>query len=112
MPRRRPSTTFTPVFDHTAITLAFCASVILATNTDTTVPGLLITLALAAASAHYAFRTRTELFLLYAVLYSAIAIDAWVWNTFTGTALRSFVLLATSVVCVVSLVLAHRKFRR
>ena len=109
--RVRPSTTFTPVFDHTAITFAFWSALIFATNRDTTTAGLLITLALAAASAHYAFRMKSEAFLLYAAIYAALAIDVWAWNTFTGTGVRSLVLLVTSVAAVSSLLVLHRRFK-
>lgn len=110
--RVRPSTTFTPVFDHSAINLAFWSAIILATNNDTSTPGLLLTLAIAAGSAHYAFRTKSEAFLLYAAIYSAFAIDAWAWNTFTGTEVRSLVVLITSVAAVSALLVLHRRFRK
>ncbi|HJW93134.1 MAG TPA: hypothetical protein VJ901_05915 [Thermoanaerobaculia bacterium] len=110
--RVRPSTTFTPVFEHTAITFAFWSALIVATNNDTASTGLLITLILAAASAHFAFRTNTETFLLYAAIYSALAIDAWAWNTFNTTGVRSLVVLITAVAVVAILFALHRRFRK
>lgn len=109
--RVRPATTFTPVFDHTAITLAFWGAVILATNRDTTSIGVLFTLTLAALAAVYAFRTHTEAFLLYAVLYATLAVDVWVWRTFPGATLSSFVTLVTIIGAVIGLTMAHRRFR-
>jgi len=109
--RMRPATLFTPVFDHTAITLAFWGALILATNRDTTTLGVLFTLTLGALSALYAFRSGSEAFLLYAVLYATLAIDVWVWRTFEGTTISSFVTLVTIIAAVIGLTIAHRRFR-
>ena len=109
--RTRRKTTITPVFDHTAITLGFFGALILTTNRDTTTTGLLLTLAIAAASTLFAFRTNVEPFLLYAVLFATLAIDVWVWNTFSGDTLRPLITLATAIGAVAALMAAHRRFR-
>ena len=109
--RTRPATTFTPVFDHTAITLAFWGGVILATNSDTSTIGVLITLALGVFAAMYAFRTNTEAFLLYAVIYGTLAVDVWVWRMFPGPTLSPFITLITIIAAVIGLTIAHRRFR-
>jgi Predicted membrane protein (DUF2157) len=109
--RTRPATTFTPVFDHTAITLAFWGGLILATNRDTTATGVLITLTIGLFSALYAFRTNTEAFLLYAVIYGTLAVDVWVWRAFPGPTLSPLVTLITIIAAVIGLTIAHRRFR-
>lgn len=109
--RTRTKTTFTPVFDHTALTLGFFGALILTTNRDTTTTGLVLTLAIAAASTFFAFRTNVEPFLLYAVLFGTLAIDVWVWNTFSGDTLRPLITLGTAIGAVAALMAAHRRFR-
>lgn len=109
--RARTATTFTPVFEHTAITLAFWGSLILASNEDTATIGVLFTLTLGALSTVYAFRTNTEAFLLYAVIYATLAIDVWVWRAFPGPTLSPFITLVTAIAAVIGLTMAHRRFR-
>lgn len=109
--RARTATTFTPVFEHTAITLAFWGSLILAKKEDTATIGVVFTLVLGAAATVYAFRTNTEAFLLYAVIYGTLAVDMWVWRAFPGPTLSPFVTLVTAIAAVIGLTMAHRRFR-
>jgi len=110
--RIRPKTTFTPVFEHTALTLAFFGGMILAVNRDTTTVGMLITLVLAAASAAYAFRVNVEPFLLYAALFATLAVDSWLWHLFEGDmTICSLLTLVSTIAAVAGLMAAHRRFR-
>jgi len=109
--RARTATTFTPVFEHTAITLAFWGALILAANREAATAGVLITLTLSVLATMYAFRTNTEAFLLYAVIYGTLAVDIWVWRTFPGPTLSPFITLITAIAAVIGLTMAHRRFR-
>jgi hypothetical protein len=109
--RARKATIFTPVFDHTALSLAFVGALILATNRDTSGIGVLVILTLATATAIYAFRSNTESYLLYAAIFTTIALDAWVWQNLHDDALRSFLTLILAIGAVAGLMTAHRRFR-
>ena len=109
--RVRPATTFTPVFEHTGITLAFWGALLLTFDSDTTHVGMLVMVVLAVGAAVYAFRSKTEAFLLYAAIYLTIALDAWTWKLLQDEAPRLLVMLITAVSAVVALFIAHRRFR-
>jgi Predicted membrane protein (DUF2157) len=109
--RARTTTTFTPVFEHTGITLAFWGALILAADEVTATAGVLITLTLGALATVHAFRTNTEAYLLYAVIYGTLAVDMWVWRAFPGPTLSPFVTLVTAIAAVIGLTMAHRRFR-
>jgi Predicted membrane protein (DUF2157) len=109
--RARKATIFTLVFDHTALSLAFVGALILATNRDTSGIGVLVMLTLATATTIYAFRANNEAYLLYAVIFTTIALDAWVWQNLHGDALRSFLTLILAIAAVAGLMSAHRRFR-
>jgi hypothetical protein len=109
--RFRKATVFTPVFDHTALSLAFAGALILTTNRETSDVGVLVTLALAVVTAVYAFRADAEPYLLYAAIFTTIALDTWIWQNLSGDALRSFLTLILAIAAVVFLMTAHRRFR-
>lgn len=109
--RSRRDTQFTPVFDHSAILLAFFGALILTTNRDTTTLGVVITLVIAAASALYAFRTRVEPFLLYGVIFSTLAIDVWAWQIFDDKTICAGITLFIVIAMAAGLMTAHRRFR-
>jgi hypothetical protein len=98
--RLRTKTTFTPVFDHTAFTLAFWGAIAL----DGDAQRVTLTLLLAAAAVVYGFRTRAEAFVLYGFIYAAIAIVVSVG----GPASAFFVCVAA----VAALAFVHWQFRR
>jgi len=70
---RRPE--FTPLFDQFAVNLAFWGSLILTAHSGTKLVGLLVTLLIAAGAVWLGFRQRRELFVMYAFVYTIIAIN-------------------------------------
>jgi hypothetical protein len=110
--RARPATTFTPVFDHTAFTLAFWGGVILANSHEQHTLGLAITLVVAAASVAYGFRSGREAFIVYAFLYATFATDAWILSVASsrGT-MPALLMLVTAIAAMVGLYATHRRFR-
>jgi len=57
-----------------------------------------------------AFRSNVEAFLLYAVIYSTLAIDSAVWGL--DDVLKALVCFLTAIAAVAGLMIAHRYFRR
>jgi len=99
---REPS--FAGVFDEFAINLAFWGSLILAANSDTRFAGLLITVAIAGAALWWGFRQRRELFVMYAFVYTIIAI-----NIFVAEAL---VVLVSAIAAIAALFVIHARFQK
>ncbi len=110
--RIRKQTTFTPVFDHTAITLAFWGSLILTFNQTAQWIGLTLTLLLALFAVIYAFRKNAEPFLFYAAIYATIAIDAASFDLIDDSIARMFIVMVSAIVAVVMLLVIHMRFRR
>lgn len=106
----RKKRTFSPVFDHYAANLAFWGSLILSADKDLRLLGCAIALALAAASAIYGFKTRTEMFVIYACIYGVIALDIAVVDVVPD--LAALFIMMSSIVAVVSLFLIHAQMRK
>ena len=95
---------FAPVFDQFVVNLAFWGALILTANSDTNVAGLLITLAIAGAALWWGFRQRRELFVIYAFVYTIIAI-----NIFVAQAL---VVLVSAIAAIAALFVIHGRFQK
>lgn len=106
----RKQKTFSPIFDHYAANLAFWGSLILSADKDLRLLGCLIALALAAASAIYGFKTRSEMFVIYACIYGVIALDIAVVDLVPD--LAALFIMMSSIVAVVSLFLIHARMRK
>ena len=66
---------FKPLFDQFAINFAFWGALALTTNHGFRFLGLLITMALGVGAVMWGFRQRRELFIMYAFVYTIIAIN-------------------------------------
>jgi hypothetical protein len=108
--RYRKESTFTPVFDHYAANLAFWSSLILSADSDLRLLGCAIALGLAALSAMYGVKTRSEMFLIYAAIYGVIALDVAAFDLVSG--LAPFFIMMSSMVAIVSLFVIHAKMRK
>jgi len=108
--RYRKKRTFSPVFDHYAANLAFWGSLILCADKDVRLLGCAIALGLAACSAVYGFKTRSEMFLIYACVYGVIALDIAVVDMVPD--LAALFIMMSSVVAVVSLFVIHAQMRK
>lgn len=106
----RKQKTFSPVFDHYAANLAFWGSLILSADRDLRLLGCAIAVALAAASAIYGFKTRSEMFVIYACIYGVIALDIAVANFIPE--LAALFIMMSSIMAVVSLFLIHAQMRK
>ncbi len=95
---------FTPLFDQFAINIAFWGCVILTFVSDSRALGLVVTLILAAAVLRHGFRSRREIFIMYAFIYTLIVINILVAEV--------FVVLASTVVAIVGLFVIHAEFRK
>lgn len=110
--RLRTRRTFTPVFDHFAATLAFWGGLILSLGSrDTRLLGSAITIALAVASARYGFKTRSEMFVIYAWIYGLIAINAALDYLVPGE-LGVFLAMVSSIVAIIGLFIIHARMRK
>ncbi|HEY6843271.1 MAG TPA: hypothetical protein VI391_03825, partial [Thermoanaerobaculia bacterium] len=95
---------FTPVFDQFAINIAFWGALVL-TATDGTKPiGVLVTLALAALAVRLAFVQKRELFVMYAFIYTIIAINIVI--------LEPFFMLVSAVGAIAGLFVIHAIFQQ
>ncbi|HJT18537.1 MAG TPA: DUF2157 domain-containing protein [Thermoanaerobaculia bacterium] len=73
---------FQPVFDQIAINIAFWGALVFTTIDGTKPLGLLATLAIAAAAVRLAFVQKREMFLMYAFVYTIIALNILLPNPF------------------------------
>lgn len=106
----RKTKTFSAVFDHYAANLAFWGSLILSADKDLRLLGCAIAVGLAACSAIYGFKTRNEMFLIYACVYGVIALDIAVVDLVPD--LAALFIMMSSIVAVVSLFLIHAQLRK
>lgn len=70
---RQPA--FAPMFDQFAINFAFWGAIALTTDHSLRFLGLLVTIALGAGAVMWGFRQKRELFVMYAFVYTIIAIN-------------------------------------
>jgi len=99
---RRPE--FAPLFDQFAINLAFWGSLILTAHSDTKLIGLLVTLLIAAGAVWLGFHQRRELFLMYAFVYTIIAINIVV--------AEALLVLVSTVAGIAALFVIHAAFQK
>jgi hypothetical protein len=95
---------FAPLFDQFAINIAFWGALVLTANSDTKFVGLLVTLIIAAASVQWGFRQRRELFLMYAFVYTIIAINIVIVET--------LIIMLSAILGIVGLFLIHARFQK
>ena len=95
---------FAPLFDQFAIHIAFWGCVILTASSEARALGLVVTLILAAAVLRHGFRSRREIFIMYAFIYTLIVINILVAEI--------FVVFASTVVAIVGLFVIHAEFRK
>jgi hypothetical protein len=110
--RARPSTDFSPLFEHFAAALGLSAGLSLCFQNNTRVVGCLWTIVLAAVVIAWGVRTRRESFVLYAFLYGVIAIDVLVIDSIgdqEGLALL-FVVFST-IAAIVGLIVIHARMK-
>ena len=95
---------FAPLFDQFAINIAFWGALVLTANADTKLLGLLVTLIIAAASVGWGFRQRRELFIMYAFVYTIIAINIFVAEV--------LIIMLSAILGIVGLFLIHARFQK
>lgn len=105
---RKPRT-FTPLFDHYAANLAFWGALILSADRELRFLGCAIGIALAAASAIYGVKTRSEMFLIYACIYGVIALDIAV--ALLIPELAALFIMMSSICAIVALFVIHARMR-
>ena len=110
--RVRATRDFEPVFEHSAANLAFWGGIILTIGRETRWTGLLIVLALAAASLSHGLRRRREAFAIYAYVYALIAIDIAVTDRLRNEVLVTMYLIASTAAVIVALFITHMRLRR
>lgn len=109
----RPASDFGPVFEHFAANIALAGAIALTFEDDTRVAGCLIALALAALVIVWGFRTRRELFVLYAFVYAVIAADVLLFELLNIRSDTSALLLivVSMIIAVATLIAIHARFR-
>ena len=108
----RPSVSFSPVFDHAALNLAFWGSLVLMVRTETRLLGCVIAVLLAALTAWHGVQRGQERFVIYAWIYGTIAIDVQVCWWLNEAVLILFFLVVSTAVAIAGLITAHQKMRR
>ena len=108
---RRGVNPFTTVFEHFAANLSFYASVVLMLRDETRIGGCLIALVLAAFCAWYGLRTRQEMFVIYAWIVAAIAIDVLIAEMLDERVLIAFSVIVSSIALIVALFVTHARFK-
>jgi hypothetical protein len=109
--RVRPGTHFGDVFAHFGANLAFWGALILSFH-DAELIGALLTLAFGVISARHAFRTNSEVFLMYGYVYGVIAVDALVSKLLHEAVLIALYIVFSTVVAIVGLFITHNRFRK
>jgi hypothetical protein len=109
---RRPGTTFSSLFDHSAANLAFWGALTLAAHKETRPLGCAIAIALAIVSMIYGQRTRETAFVIYAWVYGMIAIDIAVCSAVDEGAIIFLYLVFSTIVAIVGLFVTHARMRR
>ncbi|MEO6260688.1 MAG: hypothetical protein ABIP63_10065, partial [Thermoanaerobaculia bacterium] len=107
-----PSVSFSPVFDHAALNLAFWGSLVLMVRTETRLLGCVIAVLLAVLAAWHGVRRGEERFVIYAWIYGTIAIDVQICWWLNEEVLILFFLLVSTAVAIAGLITAHQKMRR
>ena len=106
------SSSFSPVFDHAALNLAFWGSLALMVETSTRTLGCAIAVLLAAFSAWLGVRQREERFVIYAWIYGTIAIDVQICLWLNSSFLIMLFLVVSTAFAIAGLILTHEKLRR
>jgi Predicted membrane protein (DUF2157) len=108
---RRPGTTFSSLFDHSAANLAFWGALTLAAHKETRLSGCAFAIALAVVSMIYGQRTRQAAFVIYAWVYGTIAVDIAVCTAIDEDALIFLYLIFSTIVAIVGLFVTHARMR-
>ena len=110
--RWRPSRTFERIFDHCIANLAFAGGLILLFDGGTRFLGAVVTIAIAAVTARYGFRVRSESFVLYAYAYAFLAAVVLVVDLLNDETLATLFIILASVTAISGLFVVHAAFRR
>ena len=108
----KPSATFSAVFDHAALNLAFWGSLVLMVEPETRLLGCVIAVLLAVLSAWHGVRRGEERFVIYAWIYGTIAIDVQICWWLNEEVLILLFLVVSTAVAIAGLLTAHQKMRR
>jgi len=106
---RRPD--FTPLFEHSAINIAFWGSLILTATRETRFLGLLVTLILAGGVLLFGYRSQRELFVIYAVVYALIGVDIVIVDFIGEPVISAMYLLFSTIVAITGLFVMHSRFQ-
>ena len=117
--RRRPeassattgAVSFSSVFDHAALNLAFWGSLALMVKPETRLLGCGIAVLLAAFAAWYGVRTRQERFVIYAWIYGTIAIDVQIVTWLNVELLIMGFLVISTAIAIAGLILTHERMQ-
>ena len=102
---------FSPVFDHAALNLAFWGSLVLMMKPETRLLGCAIAILLASLSAWHGVRRGEERFVIYSWIYGTIAIDVQVGTWLNEEVLIMLFLVVSTAVSIAGLLTAHQKMR-
>lgn len=102
---------FAPSFEHFAANVAFVGCISLLFENDTQVIGALLMLVVAAAVIAWGIRVRRELFVLYAVLYAVIGVDALVDAIVREQVLTFLFFTISAIGAIVALFAIHARLK-
>ena len=100
---------FSRTFEHFAANIALFGGLALLDRDE--LLGCAVTVAIAALVVWWGFRTKHEPFVLYAVVYAVIAVDAWVIDQLPGTKSILLVIVLSIVASIVTLLALHARFK-
>jgi hypothetical protein len=109
--RRWRGDAFSRTFEHFAATIALTGGLTLLENRDDRFLGCAVTVAIAAFVIWWGFRKKHEPFVLYAVVYAVIAIDACIIMGMTQTKSVLLVAVLSVVATIVALLALHARFK-
>lgn len=109
--QREAFTPFSRSFEHFAANIALLGSLTLLDDRTTRGAGAALTVAIAALVIWWGFRSRSESFVLYAVVYAVIAVAAFLILTLQAELVAMLILIAAVIGTIVALLMLHARFK-
>jgi predicted membrane protein DUF2157 len=103
---------FAAVLDQFGVNFAFWGTIILCSNKDSRYFGFILAVLLATIVLRIGFRQRREIFVMYAFVYTIIAIDIVVVSVIDEEVLAAMYLMVSTVVAIVFMFVIHGRFQK
>lgn len=110
--RFRASRTFDRTFEHFIANLALIGAMTLVFDNEYRMAGVVLALVVAGIVIAWGVRIDHEPFVLYAILYGVVAVDALIIDVLEDDALQILFVMFSVIAALVLLFVAHARFRR